>query len=188
MFFVVRSNDSFNFPLGLIKYIVIVKWERERDRHRMRTTWSVIILINHYIKYIQNSLLLWTSVPCSRGDLRFGVLAPFHAHRNSDQSPQRQKVRTGGLVEGRSGGLLSGEDAHSVWPRDSANIVVSRGHSRWCPAYVETEQALLRTTEVTRQQCSVSSGWQLAHQRSDVSCGALKAGPRCRMSLGWGRK
>ena len=25
MFFVVRSNDSFNFPLGLIKYIVIVQ-------------------------------------------------------------------------------------------------------------------------------------------------------------------
>ena len=25
MFFVVRSNDSFNFPLGLIKYVVIVK-------------------------------------------------------------------------------------------------------------------------------------------------------------------
>ena len=24
MFFVVQSNDSFNFPLGLIKYIVIV--------------------------------------------------------------------------------------------------------------------------------------------------------------------
>ena len=24
MFFVVRSNDSFNFPLGLIRYIVIV--------------------------------------------------------------------------------------------------------------------------------------------------------------------
>ena len=24
MFFVVRSSDSFNFPLGLIKYIVIV--------------------------------------------------------------------------------------------------------------------------------------------------------------------
>ena len=23
MFFVVRSNDSFNFPLGLIKYMVI---------------------------------------------------------------------------------------------------------------------------------------------------------------------
>ena len=23
MFFIVRSNDSFNFPLGLIKYIVI---------------------------------------------------------------------------------------------------------------------------------------------------------------------
>ena len=25
MFFVVQSNDSFNFPLGLIKYIVIVR-------------------------------------------------------------------------------------------------------------------------------------------------------------------
>ena len=25
MFFVVRSNESFNFPLGLIKYIVIVR-------------------------------------------------------------------------------------------------------------------------------------------------------------------
>ena len=24
MFFIVRSNDSFNFPLGLIKYIVSV--------------------------------------------------------------------------------------------------------------------------------------------------------------------
>ena len=24
MFFIVRSNDGFNFPLGLIKYIVIV--------------------------------------------------------------------------------------------------------------------------------------------------------------------
>ena len=27
MFFVVRSNDSFNFPLGLIKYIVIIVTE-----------------------------------------------------------------------------------------------------------------------------------------------------------------
>ena len=26
MFFVVRSNDSFNFPLGLIKYIVIITY------------------------------------------------------------------------------------------------------------------------------------------------------------------
>ena len=28
MFFVVRSNDSFNFPLGWIKYIVIVSHKR----------------------------------------------------------------------------------------------------------------------------------------------------------------
>ena len=43
---------------------------------------------------------------------------------------------------------------------DLANIVVSRGHSRWCPAYVQSEQALLSTTEVTWQQCSVFFGWQ----------------------------
>ena len=33
MFFVVRSNDSFNFPLGLIKYIVIVT-ERQLDSQK----------------------------------------------------------------------------------------------------------------------------------------------------------
>ena len=60
------------------------------------------------------SPLLQPFMPCSRGDLRLGVLAPFLAYGSSGQSPQRQKVRTGGLVEGRSGGLLSGEDAHSV--------------------------------------------------------------------------
>ena len=43
---------------------------------------------------------------------------------------------------------------------DLANIVVSRGHSRWCPACVQSEQALLNTTKVTQQQCSVSLGWQ----------------------------
>ena len=32
MFFVLRSNDSFKFPLGLIKYIVIVKTETVRPR------------------------------------------------------------------------------------------------------------------------------------------------------------
>ena len=30
MLFLVRSNDSFNFPLGLIKYIVIVREKNER--------------------------------------------------------------------------------------------------------------------------------------------------------------
>ena len=57
-------------------------------------------------------------------------------------------------------GLLSLGDAHSVWLRDLAVTGVNREHSRWCPAYVESEPALLSTTEVTRQQCSVSFGWQ----------------------------
>ena len=57
-------------------------------------------------------------------------------------------------MDGCSGGLLSGGDAHSVC--DLANTVVSRRHSRWCPGYAESEQASLNTTEVTWQQCSVS--------------------------------
>ena len=56
MFFVVRSNDSFNFPLGSIKYIVIVivviviqnhmrhergESDREIDGGRSELTWEV---------------------------------------------------------------------------------------------------------------------------------------------------
>ena len=33
MFFDVRSNDSFNFPLGLIKYIVIVIVTNNNDNN-----------------------------------------------------------------------------------------------------------------------------------------------------------
>ena len=45
----------------------------------------------------------------SRGGLSLGVLPSSLAWGSSDQSPQRQTVHIGGLVEGRSGGLLSGE-------------------------------------------------------------------------------
>ena len=99
-------------------------------------------------------------MPHSRGGLSLGVPPSSLAWGSSDQSPKCQRVHIGGLVEGRSGGLLSGRDAHTVWLRDLASIVVSRGNSRWCPAYVQSEQALLNTTEVTQQQCSVSFGWQ----------------------------
>ena len=49
-----------------------------------------------------------------------------------------------------------GGDAHSVRLRNLASTVVSRGHSRSCPACVQSEQALLNTTKETQQQCSVS--------------------------------
>ena len=52
------------------------------------------------------------------------------------------------MVEGRGDGLLSGGDVHFVWLRDLANTVVSR----WYPAYVESDQTSLITTEVNRQQ------------------------------------
>ena len=47
-------------------------------------------------------------MPHSRGGLSLGVPTSSPAWGSSDQSPQRQRVHIGGLVEGRSGGLLSG--------------------------------------------------------------------------------
>ena len=48
-------------------------------------------------------------MPHSRGGLSLGVPPSSLAWGSSDQSPQRQRVHIGGLVEGRSGGLFSGE-------------------------------------------------------------------------------
>ena len=128
---------------------------------------------------------------CPRGALSLSVPASSLAWGSSDQSTQRQRVYRGRLVEGRSGGLLSGGDAHSAWLPDLANTVVSRGHSRWCPAYAESEQALLNTTEVTRQQCSVSFGWLPTNDLTSLSVDLWGAGPWCGdvvTSGGCGRK
>ena len=40
MFFVVRSNDSFNFPLGLIKYIVISNGTKTNKEMKSRSWWE----------------------------------------------------------------------------------------------------------------------------------------------------
>ena len=84
-------------------------------------------------------------------------------------------------MEKRSGGLPwqgGGGGAHSVGLPDLANVVVSRGHSRWCPAYVESDQALLNPNEVTRQQCSVSFGWQPTNDLTSLPVDLWGAGPR----------
>ena len=47
-------------------------------------------------------------MPHSRSGLSLGVPPSSLARDSSDQNPQRQRIHTGGLVEGRSGGLLSG--------------------------------------------------------------------------------
>ena len=65
-------------------------------------------------------------MPCSHGGLSLSVPPSSLAWGSSDQSPQYQRVHIGGLVEGHSGGLLSGGDVHSVWPHNLANIVISR--------------------------------------------------------------
>ena len=53
-------------------------------------------------------------------------------------------------MEGRSGSLLSGGDAHSVWLRNLANIVISRGIFSGVlhMLKVESEQVLLSPTAV----------------------------------------
>ena len=50
--------------------------------------------------------------------------------------------------------------------RDLVNIVVSRGKIRWCAAYVESEQASLKTTKVTGQRVCLI--WDVAYQRAMV--------------------
>ena len=66
------------------------------------------------------------------------------------------EVRSGGLLSGGGGGG-GGAGGGQLTQSD---IVVSRGRSRWRTAHVKSEQALLKTTEVIWQQCSVSFEWQ----------------------------
>ena len=95
-----------------------------------------------------------------------------------------------GVIDGGiySGFLLPGEDVRSVRLRYFANTAVNRGHSRGCPAYIESESASLNTTGVTRQQYGTCLLRVAVYQlRSDVSsCGLLAAGLRCGMSIGVG--
>ena len=121
----------------------------------------------------------------SRGDLSLGVPASFLARGSIDQSPQRQRIYVRGLEEGRNSGLLSGRGAHSVWLRELANIVASRGHSRWCPTYLQSEQALLNVTAgVTRQQCSVSFGWQPTNDLTSLPVDLWRLGRDAESVLG----
>ena len=57
-------------------------------------------------------------MPCSRGGLSLGVAPSSIAGGSSGQSPQRQRVHVGGMVEGRRGGLLSDGDSQ-LTPRIS---------------------------------------------------------------------
>ena len=116
----------------------------------------IFILIDHCINKKEKnsaSVTLHAMLSCWPPSQRLCLLRCLRqvwSKPSTSESPHR---RIGG-------NLLSRGDVHSVWLRDLANIVVSRGHSRWCPACVESEQALLNTNKVTRQQCNVSFGWQ----------------------------
>ena len=69
----------------------------------------------------------------------------FWSKPSTSGSPPRKK-----LMEGRSGGLLSGVDAHSVWLRDISNSIISGGVPR------TSQQASPNTTVLTHQQPGVS--------------------------------
>ena len=101
---------------------------------------------------------------------------------SSDQSHQHWRVHIGELMEGCGGGLLSWGDAHSVGLCDLAyivismlaNVIISRGHRRWCPAYVASEQASLDS-----HSCDSAAVWclfrKVTYKQSDVFCGPLAA-------------
>ena len=113
---------------------------------------------HHPLLYDKDCLSLCEPlVPCSCGDLiSLGARASFP----SFPFPRAALVKAFsvthsyivGLMEGQSGGLLfSGGDARSAWLRDLAGTFISSRHNRWCAGFVESEQASLSTTEMTRQ-------------------------------------
>ena len=102
-------------------------------------------------------------MPCSRGGLSLGVPPSSLAWGSSDESLQRQRVHIGGLVEWRSGGLLSGRDVHLVWLRDlnedyKYHCIYNLWLNLHCPQ--EGEQLVVSCV------CSIRTG-TTEHHRSD---------------------
>ena len=68
-----------------------------------------------------------------------------------------QLIGSNSWVQLRIRAMTQEADVHSVWLQNFADVLVSRGFSRWCLAYcVELEQVSPNTIEVIRQQFSVS--------------------------------
>lgn len=66
-------------------------------------------------------------------------------------------------MEGRSDGLLSGGDIHSLWPHILDRTVVNTGHGGRC-----SEECSLNTTDVNLQKCDISVWWpRLLGQRNE---------------------
>ena len=124
-------------------------------------------------------------MPCSRSDAILGVPASFSPGAVLIKAFS-VRVHIGVLTEEHSGSLLSGGDTHTAWLHDLANIIISRRHSRWCPAYDESSNQNRHHWTPLKWISSISgspSDWA-AHQWSDISsCGPLVAGPQCRTSL-----
>ena len=114
--------------------------------------------IDHCIKKKKN-LSFWNPSCHAFMVTCLSVPASFLAWDSSDQSPQRQRVRTGGQVEGCNGSLLSWGTL-TQFDCNLNNTVICRGILGSVLNGVESEQTLLNTTEVTLQQCSVLIRWQ----------------------------
>ena len=104
----------------------------------------------------------------------FSVLLPsFLAWESSDQILQRQRICRWELMEGSGGGFLFGP----TWLQGSANNFVCRGHCRWDPANVESEEASLNSSKGLGSIAVSLSAESLSYHLSDDSfCGPLAAG------------
>ena len=84
MFFVVRSHDSFNFPLGLIKYIVIImiiaRYLTEKGEHTALYKINKNVCTVKTIKYCINIIVYSPLAPVSR---RARARAHTHTHTHT---------------------------------------------------------------------------------------------------------
>ena len=89
MFFVVRSNDSFNFPLGWIKNIVTVTSKSAGDlqptaqqvRVKLCNTFRPLSAITWHFKALSQSLRQFYSIPCNTlTALKSPCRSPSHIH------------------------------------------------------------------------------------------------------------
>ena len=71
---------------------------------------------------------------------------------------------------------------------DLTNLVDSRDHCQWCPAYAESDHASLNTTEVTLRQQLQCLLRKADHNDLTSAVDLWVQRPRCGISLGCGRR
>ena len=68
----------------------------------------------------------------------YGIFFGAPVKASASESPYK------GLIEGHSGGCIAEGDTNSVRVHNVSDMFISKGHSRWCPAYFQSEQDMQR--------------------------------------------